>query len=432
LLLYALEFNFLLLGMFLLLCGLFFYAYPRLFTREGREKYGPAMDAAYGTALAQACLWMIVMPSVTLVSARVLLSDQSAAANAAQFLSPIGLFFVPNLIYSALIVAVGVGLILSRKNWVDRHRPPYSYPPPQPHDEVPRLIVHTTVLIALVVASNVGTLIVYSNYLFGWQSPGWALFLDSISKLIITGLTLIAALIGKRLRDWLHVIQDVINHFYRRWEPFPLAFLGFGHTDVIEFETQQRIEARFRAVFLKVLKIGKVTHLTVIAHSQGTVISVDVLSLCGMEDATKLRFSHELDQLTASHLVTMGSPLTHLYQHYFPGRYGRFRDGSWTDLKDHMRNWVNLYRVDDYIGTFIDEDDPTWVYRPRNVPIAAGGHTGYWNQKEVFDHDEILNALPGATMQSTLEVARRIAAARGNPGGIPGPLEFDQAKGHRL
>jgi len=432
LLLDALDLNFLLLGMFLLICGLFFYACPRFFTSEGRDKYGPAMDAAYGTAVAQALLWMIVIPSVTLVSARVMLRDQALTTNPVHLPAAIGFFFILNVLSSALVAIVGGCLIFSRKIWVDRHQPPYSYPAPKPQGEVPRLIVHTAVLIAVVVASNVGTLIVYSNYLFSWRSAGLALFLYSASTLIITVLTLTAALIVKRLRDWLHVIQDVINHFYRRWEPFPLAFLGFGHTEVIEFETQQRIEARFRAAFLKVLKFGEVTHLTVIAHSQGTVISADVLSLCGMDDATKLIFSHELDRLTALHLVTMGSPLTHLYQHYFPGRYGRFKDGSWEDLKAHMRNWVNLYRVDDYIGTYIDQDDPTWVYRPRNVPIAAGGHTGYWNQKEVFDHEEILNALPGATARATLLVAERIADARGNVGGFPELRDFAQAMGHRL
>lgn len=212
---------------------------------------------------------------------------------------------------------------------------------------------------------------------------------------------MVAALNLTPLRDGLHIVQDVINHFYRRWEPFPWFFWEFFPTKATEFEIQQLIEARFREVFTRVFEFGDVTHLTIISHSQGTMIAVNVLSLFGLDQATRNKISGRLQDLHEFHLITMGSPLSHLYQYYFPGRYPSFTSSLWNDLRDQLQdcNWVNIYRIDDYVGTHIHQvgpERPNWpgLNRPLNVPITSGGHTKYW-AKDVFDRPEMKEALPG-------------------------------------
>lgn len=101
-------------------------------------------------------------------------------------------------------------------------------------------------------------------------------------------------------------------------------------------------------------------------------------------------------------LVTMGSPFTHLYQHYFPDRYPPLFDGSdlnrrdWgTHLPSTVQRWLNIYRVDDFVGTHIDGSEGF----PTNICIPAGGHTGYWRQREALC--AISACLPGAARQAT-------------------------------
>ena len=114
------------------------------------------------------------------------------------------------------------------------------------------------------------------------------------------------------------------------------------------------------------------------------MIAVDVLSLCGLDEDERTKLAERLDKLEALHLVTLGSPLTHLYQYYFPERYPPLANDSWGGLRKTVRNWVNVYRVDDFVGTYIEKQSiPGWPGAPKNVPIAAGGHTGYWRQREV-------------------------------------------------
>ena len=122
-------------------------------------------------------------------------------------------------------------------------------------------------------------------------------------------------------RDWLHITTDIINHFYRRRDQFPPPGARKRGVKRRDFEIQQKIEARFRAVLKEVLDDSEVTRLSVVSHSQGTIIAVDVFSLSGMDEFYREWLTHRLAAVGKLNLITMGSPLTHLYQHYFPGRY---------------------------------------------------------------------------------------------------------------
>ena len=185
--------------------------------------------------------------------------------------------------------------------------------------------------------------------------------------------------------------MDVVSHFYRPHLPVPTPLRAAEPIELDVFTTQQRIEARFRLVIQEVLRPGNVTHLTVVAHSQGSVTAIDVLWL---EWAANLLAGKVV------YLITMGSPFTHLYQYYFPHRYpplfvGPTRSqlnplwGSW--IQKTVRSWANIYRVDDFIGTHIEGDGAGNF--PRNYCVAAGGHTWYWREQGVLHL--MLPYLPG-------------------------------------
>jgi hypothetical protein len=108
-----------------------------------------------------------------------------------------------------------------------------------------------------------------------------------LSSLSVTLLVFAAAIFAQGLRDGLRVLTDVINHFFRRRDPFPLPWGEGPPADVRVFEAQQRIEPLFKAVLHALLDDPGVTHLTIASHSQGTMIAVDVFSLTGLSLASR-------------------------------------------------------------------------------------------------------------------------------------------------
>src|SRR5205807_741334 len=102
--------------------------------------------------------------------------------------------------------------------------------------------------------------------------------------------------------------------------------------------------ARFRAVLERILQVERPTYLTILAHSQGTMIALSGLA--------EKHLQPELAELREVNLVTFGSPLSHLYQHYFPHQYPPLNRSPEGKLA--CSRWVNLFRIDDFVGTHID------------------------------------------------------------------------------
>jgi len=97
--------------------------------------------------------------------------------------------------------------------------------------------------------------------------------------------------------------------------------------------------------------------------------------------------SPHLTAFKSLRLVMMGSPFSHIYQHYFRHHYPSLADPErWgtlhkvLDPKDGKR-WLNVYRVDDYVGRRIEDDDKGLI---ENVMIAQYGHTNYWSDGVVM------------------------------------------------
>lgn len=145
--------------------------------------------------------------------------------------------------------------------------------------------------------------------------------------------------------------------------------------------------------------------LVIVAHSQGTVITADLLRYLQVERRDRGQdWEPRLNRLfdTAGkdklpiYLFTMGSPLRQLYAQRFPHLYG------WTSDKSHgkrgpvaselgIKRWVNVYRSGDYVGRRLWGTELTDAagFSPSEFPgvghegeacIGPGAHTHYWDE----------------------------------------------------
>lgn len=176
------------------------------------------------------------------------------------------------------------------------------------------------------------------------------------------------------VRSSAELMLDVVNHFVgSRKNGFPI---------------RERIDARLVNAVERLITDNDKPHLVIISHSQGTVITLD--TLFGWEgnegiwmspaEGWSKSLSESVSSLT---ILTFGSPLTHIYQRYFPLSYPDFSHTMAAKAASDPRvKWFNTYRIDDYIGTYIENSVSGF---PTNVPAPIGGHTKYWT-RDVFEH----------------------------------------------
>jgi hypothetical protein len=128
--------------------------------------------------------------------------------------------------------------------------------------------------------------------------------------------------------------------------------------------------------------------LIVVSHSQGTMVAIEVLNSPDMDC---------LEKFSRVSLVTMGSPFTNLYQHYFSKFYPHLSSSFWRRIRERVNQWVNIFRIDDPVGTeiefpeqfLVDGSAPTktdaWLPTgSHNYAIGCRGHMNYWNDREVL------------------------------------------------
>jgi hypothetical protein len=115
---------------------------------------------------------------------------------------------------------------------------------------------------------------------------------------------------------------------------------------------------------------GGFDQIIFLAHSQGSVILYEYLR--STDDNTAFNNIKRID------VVTLGSPLTHLYQYYFD-EYGRQKPEA-SSLHPQLKTWTNLWRVDDPIGNRVDIVAGNFV---TNEVLGPGGHQNYWREARV-------------------------------------------------
>lgn len=207
---------------------------------------------------------------------------------------------------------------------------------------------------------------------------------ESVLKpLVLSAATAAAALsafggVLSRYVPWLRlpldVALDVDNHF----REFPRHAIP-----------RARIFSRYVAL-LEHLVAQQYDRIVIVAHSQGTVISTELLRYlqhraqwqadAGIDD----RVTRLWPQLQGKlHLLTAGCPLRQLYAARFPLLYewvGRARTpGNSGPLACDVgaNRWVNLYTTGDYVGRWLWCDPPPAI-------DTVGGHATLWNPAPAF------------------------------------------------
>ena len=157
---------------------------------------------------------------------------------------------------------------------------------------------------------------------------------------------------------------------------------------------RERIQDRLKVLVNQLIRDERPDVLAIVAHSQGTVVAIDVI------DAEGARWLAAMPAGGRLLLVTMGSPYRHLHHHYFPSSFPshldrpalhkRNEDQQWSDKNPGvLSRWVNIFRIDDFVGTHIDVPrpaatgngaPPVW---PEERPVAPNGHTLYWVDENV-------------------------------------------------
>jgi hypothetical protein len=286
------------------------------------------------------------------------------------------------------------------------------------------LYLTTTVVMPIVIAALVLTA------LFGSGLPQPSMFgtllryLTAMSGLLIAALftvrgQLVKAVLG--FRTALDVMLDIDN--WLREHP-------------VDSNPKARICGRYVSLLRYICdwhdplkRDAKYDAVVVVAHSQGTVITADLLRFLDRESGGKMdTYDPPLVPLKRDMqltLFTMGCPLRDLYGLRFPRLYGWTRDSGDallkplpSDLKREpervpaplglyaVKRWINAYRSGDYIGRFLwrtDDCHYRWDPDPektsadgaerREFCIGAGAHTHYWDHTAVETIARELNTL---------------------------------------
>ncbi|MDX2203793.1 MAG: hypothetical protein NW223_13655 [Hyphomicrobiaceae bacterium] len=163
----------------------------------------------------------------------------------------------------------------------------------------------------------------------------------------------------------IHISRDLIDH--------QVTARRLTRWRVVQTKPRrERISERLNTLVRDVIcKDRPFEDLIFVVHSQGSVVAYDYLrnesSECKLLGDTRI------------HLITLGSPLSHLYEFYFK-EYSSLK-GAIAALRPRLASWVNLFRVDDYVGQRIEADDGF----VRNVPMRAGGHMEYWTEAKLSE-----------------------------------------------
>jgi hypothetical protein len=251
------------------------------------------------------------------------------------------------------------------------------------------------------------------------------------SAVIITASATSLFVLGKRLeqlslglRNIIDVILDVDNYF--RLHPKndnPRARIFSRYFSLLRYLCQQT-DSQNRP---------KYDALIVVAHSQGTVITADLLRFIKKEEPQDLNrlFSSSQAEKIPVYFFSMGNPLRQLYSVGFPHLYnwvinykndykdyGQDRLGNKPNPEDlGLEQWVNTFRSGDYIGRYLWRSSTTnekKLFKPsssvektenisekdkyREFCLGAGAHTQYWNATANRVADEINRLIDKATI----------------------------------
>ncbi|MEZ6093030.1 MAG: hypothetical protein R3C03_02160 [Pirellulaceae bacterium] len=334
--------------------------------------------------------WGLLLPMLWLVAANSLKKFVALDQFQVLFEEAVPLLGIQVLMAGVVLLGSGIVLVLYFR-WRQRYLKDQNRDPGEP----PRLIVHQGLQFATAISTLIGVSLVAvfgtmqlagSSYedIWGGQQLADA---NKYSAILLAPLGVLAIMLFPHLRPALDIVLDVMNHFFFRATRIDDA-INDDEFDIMEttLESGSLYFSRRDAIHLRIKKtlayfrdhLETRPRLTIISHSQGTMIAIEVLN------------DPELAWLNASfsevRLVTMGSPFAHLYQHYFSHLYPALTDPFWEHLHGRLTRWCNIFRRDDFVGTRINFDGTAEAEMGRytNHPVGLRGHMHYWNDREVL------------------------------------------------
>lgn len=202
----------------------------------------------------------------------------------------------------------------------------------------------------------------------------------------------------------IHIARDLIDHQYSPRLGLLHLFTNSLFASDVDKPRRARIQRRLNAVMVGLVLKERFDKLLFVVHSQGSVIMFDCLAKHSPSDIGKIG------------VVSFGSPLSYLYQRYFL----EYEDLERTvqRLRPMPLSWINLHRIDDYIGTEINGG--TLIVNERMGP---GGHTNYWIEPRLCK--EITGTIVGDRPPTAVTVAAE------TPGQLCRAIGRDRPKGRR-
>jgi hypothetical protein len=204
------------------------------------------------------------------------------------------------------------------------------------------------------------------------SNPAFVAFRSFVLPLAAVTALLVPLSFGNRVANVIQVARDLIDHNYRPSLEAAFFFIPARFRPLSERPRRARIQERLKLVLKTFVQHQGYDGVVFLSHSQGAVVVYDYLRDNGPAYT-------ELGD-AAPALLTFGSPLGTIYQKYFH-EYAASRPVP-LGIAARLKCWINLYRVDDYIGGRVIA--PSGL-RVDNHVMGPGGHTGYWSEPDVSE-----------------------------------------------
>jgi hypothetical protein len=359
--------------------------------RSEREARAGAAEAAVGIVAIQSALWIALICIFALPLVR------QATLQGMKICSLDRLFFFFAGAAAWSVVVGGVALAIYGSRWLLARAPLLSLE--RKARLTPRMLFGQPIIFAIIVGIAVNVLLLFGQFLdlfgktnvmldqlsstLGFQGKGTWLqqtFEAHRSKFYAATSALAAGaglLMAGGFTTAIHIARDLIDHQYNPKLGYSYYLLPRrGRRGVSNRPRRLRLRERLNELSREVICREAFDDVVFVVHSQGSLIAYDYLWAGGIECERLLG--------ARPHLVTFGSPLTHLYEFYFR-EYSALKSGI-EALRPRLASWTNLYRVDDYVGREIADGTGTFI---RNTVMPAGGHIDYWKEptlaRVVFD-----------------------------------------------
>lgn len=210
---------------------------------------------------------------------------------------------------------------------------------------------------------------------------------------------LVPMIFGPVITNVVHIARDLIDHHFRPEIETGAQFLPRFFKFKARQPRRERIDNRLIKIIEERVNKWNCDDVIFVAHSQGSVIAYDYLIF---REAKQSRLGKASLQF-----LTFGSPLGTLYQTYFDEYVSKAPVPF--EIAVRLKRWINIYRVDDYIGGRI-EAPPGLVISNRIAPPGVHVHTDYWSEDYLaYALDElILNRRPELKVDDPASWPRRM------------------------